>query len=64
MSQTAYAPTTNVSGNMDAVNTETLGKTLPLHSRGYQLEMLEAGMRRNIVVAARIKPIETQSKSF
>lgn len=49
---------------MDAVNIETLGKTLPLHSRGYQLEMLEAGMRRNIVVAARIKPIENESNSF
>lgn len=63
-SQTACAPTTNMSGNMDAVNTETLRKPFPLHSRGYQLEMLEAGMRRNVVVAARSTPIENQSNSF
>ena len=32
-------------------NTETLGEPLPVRSRGYQLEMMEAGMQRNIIVA-------------
>lgn len=37
---------------MDTVSTtETLGEPPPVRSRGYQLEMMEAGMQRNIIVA-------------
>ena len=40
-------------GTMGTVsNTETLEEQLRVRSRGYQLEMMEAGMQRNIIVAA------------